>query len=90
MKAAHGLVESPRPATYGSQARFVADLADPDATEFALVGGQDGTYGSPCFADQIPLWREHRYVRLPMSEAGIAAEFTEVLYLPAAAPSRAD
>lgn len=81
MKAAHGLIESPQAASYGSQARFVADLADPDSTEFALFGGQDGTYASPAFADQIPLWRERRYIRLPLSEAGIAAEFTELLEL---------
>jgi penicillin amidase len=85
MKASHGLVEGPQPASYGSQARFVADLADIDATEFVLFGGQDGSYASPCFADQIALWREHRYVRLPLSEAGIAAEFgTCVLLEPAA------
>lgn len=81
MKAAHGLIDAPQAATYGSQARFVADLADIDATEFVLFGGQDGRYANPCFADQIALWREHRYVRLPLSEDAIAREFAETLSL---------
>ena len=42
MKSAHGLVRGRHPASYGSQARFIADLSDPDASWFVLLGGQDG------------------------------------------------
>ncbi len=75
MKTAHGLLRSRHAATYGSQARFLADMADPDATYAVLFGGQDGWIGSANFADQIPLWRRGETIRLPMTPSLVAAEF---------------
>lgn len=75
MKTSHGLVEGPHDATFGSMARHVSDMADPDGNWFVLFGGQDGWLGSPAYADQIPLWRERRSIRVPLQAPTVAAEF---------------
>ena len=81
MKAAHGLkVESGR-VRYGSQARHVSDLSHPDANWFVLLGGQDGWFNSSTFLDQVPLWREGRYIRLPLEPETVAREFSRELVL---------
>ncbi|MBL6454690.1 penicillin acylase family protein [Belnapia sp. T6] len=81
MKTGHGLVTGPHEVSFGSMARFVADLSDPDHNWFTLFGGQDGWLGSAAFADQIPLWREGRSIRLPLRPATVAAEFPLVTEL---------
>jgi penicillin amidase len=60
---------------YGSQARHISDMSDPDANWFVLYGGNDGWLGSANFADQIALWREARYVRMPLTAERVADEF---------------
>ena len=62
-------------------ARHVSDMADPDANWFVLFGGQDGWLGSAAFADQVPLWREGRSIRVPLRPATVAAEFPRVTVL---------
>jgi penicillin amidase len=82
MKTSHGLLDgTPRPANFGSMARHVSDMADPDANWFTLWGGQDGWLGSAAFMDQVPLWREGRAVRLPMRADTVALEFPRVTIL---------
>ena len=66
MKSAHPLTNEKHFATYGASARHVSDLSDPDENYFVLLGGQDGYWGSGNFMDQVPLWRHHRYVRMPL------------------------
>lgn len=65
-KTGHGPVRGPHPVSYGASARFLADLADPDANRVVLLGGQDGWLGSANFTDQIPLWRDGKYLVLPL------------------------
>jgi penicillin G amidase len=72
MKTAHGLVNDEHGAFYGSQSRHISDLGDPDANWFLVFGGQDGWMGSENFDDQVPLWRERRYIRLPLTAAAVA------------------
>jgi penicillin amidase len=82
MKTSHGLVgDAPRPATFGSMARHVSDMADPDANWFTLWGGQDGWLGSATFMDQVPLWREGRSIRVPLRPETVTAEFPRVTRL---------
>ncbi len=81
MKTAHGLVATPHDAVYGSQARHISDLSDPDENYFVLFGGQDGWFGSANFADQISLWRRGNYIRMPLREESIAAEFPLLMEL---------
>ncbi|MDR6292301.1 penicillin amidase [Inquilinus ginsengisoli] len=83
MKTAHGLVRGRHDASYGSMARHVADLSDPDASWVTLFGGQDGWLGSANAADQIPLWRQGRSIRLPLRPETVAREFPTVLRLEA-------
>ena len=75
MKMAHGLVNGRHGATFGSMARHISDLSDIDANWFILVGGQDGWLGSANYADQLPLWRERRYIHMPLRPETVAAEF---------------
>jgi len=90
MKMDHGLVNGRHAATFGSMARHISDMSDPDANWFALLGGNDGWLGSANFADQLPLWQERRYVRMPLRPETVAAEFPTAMTLtPAARPDDA-
>ena len=75
MKTAHGLTNKRHHARYGSVARHVSDMSDPDANYFALLGGQDGWFGSSTFADQVSLWRQGAYVTLPLTPGTVRANF---------------
>ncbi len=67
MKAGHRRSGEEYRALYGAGARFLADLSDPDANYFVLLGGQDGWFNSPSFMDQVDLWFAGEYVRLPLT-----------------------
>jgi penicillin amidase len=81
MKAAHGLKSEPGRVRYGAQARHVSDMSDPDANWFVLLGGQDGWFNSSTFLDQVPLWREGRYVRMPLEAETVLREFPHAIVL---------
>jgi penicillin amidase len=82
MKTSHGLIgDQARPANFGSMARHVSDMADPDANWFTLWGGQDGWIGSAAFMDQVPLWREGHSVRVPLRAETVAREFPRITRL---------
>ena len=46
MCSSSGTIPCNRKVRYGSNARHVSDMSDPDANFFALIGGQDGWLGS--------------------------------------------
>ena len=75
MKAANPIGPGPHTADYGANARFVSDLSSPDENYFVLMGGQDGWIGGTTIVDQVPLWREGRLIRVPMSADGVRKEF---------------
>lgn len=75
MKMSHGMVNSRHTASFGSMARHISDLSDPDANWFTLLGGQDGWIGSVNFLDQLDLWQERRYIRMPLRPETIRREF---------------
>jgi penicillin amidase len=75
MKTAHSLTNKRHHARYGSVARHVSDMSDPDANYFALLGGQDGWFGSSTFADQVALWRQGAYVTVPLMPQTARANF---------------
>jgi penicillin amidase len=85
MKTSHDLVSGPHDANFGSMARHVSDMSDPDANWFTLLGGEDGWLGSPAYADQLPLWRAECPIRVPLRPATVAAEFRRITIL---APGR--
>jgi penicillin amidase len=57
-------------------ARHISDLSDLDANYFVILGGQDGWLGSTTMLDQVPLWREGRYVQLPLRLDAVHAKYT--------------
>ncbi len=75
MKTAHGGVSGRHTAHYGSNARHISDLSDPDANYFVLLGGQDGWLRSTTFLDQLPLWLEGDYIQLPLRPESVRARF---------------
>lgn len=79
MKRSHDLVNRRHRASFGAQARHISDLGDPDANWFVLFGGQDGWLDAANYADQLALWREGRYLRLPLSDAAVRESFTRVV-----------
>ena len=85
MKMAHGFVNRRHAASFGQMARHISDLADLDANWFVILGGNDGWLGSENYADQIDLWREGRYVHMPLRIETVRAEFpVEMRLTPAA------
>jgi penicillin G amidase len=81
MKTSHDLVHERHYASYGSQARHISDMSDPDSNYFVLLGGQDGWLGSANYADQVSLWRERNYIRIPLRPEVVAADFPTVIHL---------
>lgn len=80
-KTAHGPATERHVSDFGTMACFSADLADEDANNFVLFGGQDEWMGSPSFADQVPLWQSGRSIRMPLREESIAEDFDHVMKL---------
>ena len=66
MKRAHPLSNEKQGVTYGANARHISDMSDPDENLFALVGGQDGYWGSENYLDLFRLWQKNSYVRVPL------------------------
>ena len=80
-KSAHGPVTGRHAVAYGSNARYLFDLSDPDANYLVLLGGQDGHPGSPGFLDQAELLCRGRYVKVPLDPAAARVEFPHVTVL---------
>ncbi len=81
MKSAHGLVRRRHKVGLSSVARHISHLGDPDANWFAILGGQDGWLNAANFRDQVALWRQRRYIRMPLRPETVASEFPRVLTL---------
>jgi len=81
MKTAHAAVARRHRVSYGSIARFAADLSSPDESYAVILGGQDGWLGSDTLLDQVSRWREGRAIRLPLRPETVAREFTRVMKL---------
>ncbi len=80
-KSGHGPVKGRHRASFGSCGRQVCDLADPDANDFVLLGGQDGWLGSDTCTDQLDLWRQGRYIRLPLTSASVGRGYPHLTRL---------
>lgn len=83
MKTSHELVTDVHKVSYGSQSRHISDLSSPDENYFLLLGGEDGFLGSDNFGDQIRLWEEGKYIRMPLSKEGVEREFEYAIRLKA-------
>lgn len=80
-KSATAVSDQEQTIAYGANARFLADLADPDANRVVILGGNDGRLGSPALLDQVTLWRQDRYLTLPLRPASITAAYPWVTSL---------
>ena len=83
MKTAHSSTDERHFTRYGSQSRHLSDLSDMDENYFVLLGGQDGWLGSSTFLDQVPLWREGGYVRVPLRPETVRDSFRRRMVLSA-------
>ena len=81
MKTAHSTTDGRHGTRYGSNSRHISDLSDPDENYFVLLGGQDGWFGSSTLMDQVPLWREGRYVRVPLRIEAVREAFPHRMVL---------
>jgi penicillin amidase len=75
MKTAHGLTDRIHGCGYGSTARHISDLSDPDLNLFALAGGQDGWPGSTTFIDQVRPFVRNEYIAVPLRAETARATF---------------
>ncbi len=80
-KTSHPPTRERHQAGYGSQARHVSDLGDPDANYFLLAGGQDGWLNSSTFSDQVDMWQDGDYIRMPLTVEAIETDFPIVMKL---------
>ncbi len=81
MKTAHSATGKRHTVTYGSNARHISDMSDPDGNWFVLLGGQDGWFNSATMLDQWELWRRGEYVRMPLTPSEVRSGFPYVLSL---------
>jgi penicillin amidase len=75
MKTAHSTTAQRHAVRYGSNARHVSDMSDMDENYFVLLGGQDGWINSTSFTDQLALWQEGRYLRIPLRRDSLPEAF---------------
>ena len=75
MKTAHPLTAERHRVSYGSNARHISDMTDPDKNYFVILGGQDGWLNSSTFLDQVSLWRDGRYIELPLRAEAVRQRF---------------
>ena len=87
MKTAHSTTADRHNTRYGSNSRHVSDLSDPDENYFVLLGGQDGWFGSSTLMDQVPLWREGRYIRVPLRIEAVREAFPHQMVLEPGPPA---
>lgn len=80
-KTGHRLGSRPHYASFGSCARHISDLSDPNANHMVLLGGQDGWFGSENFDDQTALWRSGGYIRVPLGPEVVRARHGHVTVL---------
>ena len=81
MKTAHQTSGERHEVNYGSNARHISDMTDPDENYFVLLGGQDGWFNSTTILDQWELWRRGDYVRVPLTLAEVRTSFPHTLSL---------
>lgn len=81
MKTAHWQTACRHGVSYGSMARHISEMSDPDRNYFVLLGGQDGWIGSTTFLDQVALWQAGNYISLPLRMETSRATFRHVTLL---------
>jgi len=65
--------DRPYAAIHGSGYRAIYDLAEPDNSLFVISTGQSGNIFSPYYDDQVRLWADGGYYRIPTAPAAVQA-----------------
>lgn len=81
MKTSHSVTDKISQSTYGANARYISVLNDTRQNYFVLLGGQDGWLDSPSSRDQIPLWLNNEYIRIPFDWQDVEQEFDRLMLL---------
>ena len=81
MKTAHGATAERHFTRYGSNARHISDMSDPDRNYFVLLGGQDGHFNSESFLDQTELWLSGAYIEMPLRIETVRKRFAHRIEL---------
>ncbi len=81
MKTAHGATGERHFTRYGSNARHISDMSDPDRNYFVLLGGQDGHFNSASFLDQAQLWLSGAYIEMPLRIETVRERFAHRIEL---------
>lgn len=71
MKSMHPFTQTKHATNFAANARFVADLSDPDATWAVLLGGNDGWPGSRTMFDMVGHWRRGEQIQLPTTPEAV-------------------
>ena len=61
--------------SYGSSARHISDMSDPDENYFVLNGGQDSWLMNENLGDQSALWIKGEYLKIPLRPKNIKKHF---------------
>ncbi len=81
LKSGHRFIKGRHAVLYGSSARHISDLSEPDGNYFVLAGGQDGWLGSSTYADQFDLWQRSGHVQVPFQLATVRTRFAYCMEL---------
>jgi penicillin amidase len=81
LKGAHSIADGRHFTRYGTQARHISDLSDPDANWFVLLGGQDGWLNSSTFDDQIDPFMQGDLIQVPLTTERVRTSFAHRLHL---------
>lgn len=63
--------------TFGAQVRHISDMSNLDSNYFIMLGGNDGWLTNPHLYDQIDLWKEGGYIKLPLDLDSVKKEFNK-------------
>lgn len=74
-KTSHTFTNRRHPTGYGSCARHISDMSDPDRNYFVLLGGQDGWLNSANMLDQVPIWMRGGYIQVPLRPETVERTF---------------
>ena len=67
--------DEPNDSSFGSNARHISDLSDPDLNFFVMYGGNDGYVRSPFLTNHMDLWQEGKYFQVPLDPEKIRILF---------------
>ena len=74
-KTAAALTNQRNSTRFGSTARHISDLSDPDENYFLVLGGQDGWINSAASLDQVPMWMSGEYIKVPLRPDTVGRSF---------------